>query len=179
MIRALLTLAVLLQISSEGNDYVGKVPMRSATTNEVSLYAYIPEVILPLRTDTLVLELRAVHSDALAVMRGIQKSLFFVDLIDRNGTPVQRTHEGEYKVGVTPTDPTGTLRTRDERATRMVPFMSKGHYVERFNLGELYRLEEGETYILRVHSEVKQKVGVPFVTLNLEDITLKVDKVRP
>ena len=55
---------------------------------------------------------------------------------------------------------------------------ARNGFPERFNLSELYMLEEGKNYTLRVHTRVK-RLGEPYQDLELPKIPIKVGEIPP
>lgn len=169
-----LTFALLVAGLNE-TTVVGKILMRSASTNGITLRAYFADVVLPRRTDSLVLELSTAQRDgnSMGLWRDPpQKTFFRLDLRDSDGNEVKRTSDGEQRLGEVPEGPLAR--------ERMMPIGSaKGGFPERFNLSELYILEEGKTYKLRVRTQVK-KLGEPaYQDLEISDIPIKVGEVAP
>ena len=56
---------------------------------------------------------------------------------------------------------------------------AKGGFPERFNLSELYILEEGKTYKLRVRTQVKKLGDSAYQDLEISNIPIKVGEVLP
>lgn len=168
-----LTLAIF--IAEIGDTVLGKVLMRTATTNGINLRAYIADVVVPGRTDALVLELSTAQRDgnSMALWHTREKSFFWLELHDSEGKPVKRTSEGERRLVDIP------RKTLDWNSQRMAPVVSaRNGFPERFNLSELYILEEGKTYTLRVQAQVK-RLGEPYEDLNLQNLPIKVREILP
>ena len=175
MITIYLALAVFLadvvDSSVVDSTVVGKLLVRTASTNGIHLRAYVADVILPRRTDALVVELNAdPNSRATALWHSRERTFFLLEFLDSAGKPVRRTSEGERRLLDLP------RKSLESDSERPAPILSpSGAFTQRFNLSELYILHEGETYTLSVHTKV-QTNGGPYKGLRLT-IPIKVGEI--
>lgn len=159
-----------VQAAQESNE-IGKVIMNSAKLGQVTIYSYVPDLILLDRTDFLTLELRNSSSeDAFALYRKYMKLYFFIELQDASGARIAPL-ESEPSSGDSSAVEAGR---RDRLESQGHPsLIRRGRpIIQRFSLGKRYPLREGEAYSIHVRA----KVGGPGE--NLTNLALPVIHVK-